>query len=137
MTLSLTIERVVPAAPEQVWTAWTTSEGLAGWWWAFLDGTTCQVDARVGGGYRIENPEAGIGVHGEYLAVDAPNRFAATWVWMDDGMDGDTEHVEVSFEAHPSGTKLTIVHSGPWTTREPMDAYEQGWNDTLAVLLEG
>jgi uncharacterized protein YndB with AHSA1/START domain len=134
MTATLRIERIVPAPPERVWSAWTTAEGLASWWWSFLDGTTYAVDARVGGSYRIDSPKAGIGVHGEYLSLDAPHRFTATWIWVDDGTDGEVETISVSLAEHPSGTKLTIVHEGPWTTREPMDAYEQGWQDTLSQL---
>jgi uncharacterized protein YndB with AHSA1/START domain len=134
MTQQLTIERLVPAPPEQVWAAWTTAEGLAGWWWTFLDGTTYAADATVGGTYRIDSPAAGIGVHGEYLTVEAPHRFTATWIWVEDGADGELEHISVTFAAHPSGTKLTIVHEGPWTTREPIDGYERGWRDTLARL---
>jgi uncharacterized protein YndB with AHSA1/START domain len=134
MMQTLTIERIVPAAPERVWTAWTTADGLAGWWWTFLEGTTFDVDARVGGTYRIDSPNAGIGVHGEYLSLDAPRQFTATWIWVDAGTDGDLERISVTFEEHPSGTKLTILHEGPWTTSEPMEAYEKGWNDTLASL---
>jgi uncharacterized protein YndB with AHSA1/START domain len=134
MNPALTIERLVRASPDRVWAAWTTAEGLAGWWWTFLDGTTFEVDARVGGTYRIDSPGAGIGVHGEYLSIDAPREFAATWIWVDDGTDGALEHISVSFDDHPSGTRLTIVHEGPWTTREPMDGYERGWADTLSRL---
>lgn len=134
MNPPLTIERVVLASPERVWTAWTTADGLARWWWTFLEGTTFAVDARVGGTYRIDSPNAGIGVHGTYLSIEAPSQFTATWVWVDDGIDGALEHISVSFDEDPGGTKLTIVHEGPWTTCEPMDAYEQGWLDTLSRL---
>jgi uncharacterized protein YndB with AHSA1/START domain len=29
----LLIERTIPAAPQRVWTAFTTAEGLAAWMW--------------------------------------------------------------------------------------------------------
>jgi uncharacterized protein YndB with AHSA1/START domain len=130
----LTVERVLPGAPARVWTAWTTPEGLAGWWWRHLPGTTYQVDARVGGQYRIDSPPAGIGVRGEYTEVSAPHRFAASWIWIDDGIDGAVEHIVVTFDPHPDGTKLTIIHTGPWADEEPVEQYRQGWTDVLDAL---
>lgn len=134
MTRSLTVERIVPGAPARVWQAWTTAEGLAGWWWKHLPGATYEIDARVGGTDRIGSRLAGIGVHGQYTEVDEPNRFAATWIWVDEGKDGDLEYIAVSFAVHPGGTMVTIVHEGAWATDEPMESYRQGWNDTLDSL---
>lgn len=130
----LTVERILPGPPERVWTAWTTADGLAGWWWRHLPGTTYQVDARVGGQYRIENPAAGIGVRGEYTEVSAPHRFAASWIWIDEGTDGVVEHIVVTFDPHPDGTKLTVAHTGPRTTGQPVEQYRQGWTDVLDAL---
>lgn len=134
MTRSLTVDRVVPGEPARVWVAFTTEAGLAGWWWAHLPGTTYRVDARVGGEYRITSAAAGIGVHGEYLALDEPNTFTATWVWVDDGVDGDMERITVTLAPHPAGTMLTIVHEGDWADDEPAKAYQQGWHDVLDAL---
>jgi uncharacterized protein YndB with AHSA1/START domain len=135
MTRSLTVERTVPAPPEQVWPAWTTAEGLAGWWWQHLPGTTYEIDARVGGTYRITSPAAGIGVHGAYLDIDEPHAFAATFIWIDDGVDAPTEHITVTLAAHPSGTTITIVHSGDWTDDDAATKYAAGWNDTIDHLV--
>lgn len=134
MTRSLTVERIVPGDVSRVWHAWTTAEGLAAWWWAHLSGTTYEVDARVGGTYRIENRAAGIGVRGEYREVEAPHRFAATWIWLDDGEDGEVEQLTVRFNEHPQGTAITVVHAGPWTSDEPMERYRVGWNDVMDAL---
>jgi uncharacterized protein YndB with AHSA1/START domain len=135
MNATLTVERVVPGTPARVWTAWTTVDGLAAWWWRHLPGTTYQVDARVGGHYRIDSPGAGIGVRGEYIEVSAPSRFAASWIWVDDGTDGDVENIVVTFDPHPDGTKLTITHTGPWTSDKPAEQYRQGWQDVLDALV--
>ena len=59
---ALRLDRTIEAAPETVWAAWTTPSGLAAWWWDHWPSTTYAVDARVGGRYRIEAPEAGVGV---------------------------------------------------------------------------
>lgn len=135
-SVGLTVERIIAAPPERVWAAWMTEQGLAGWWWKHLPGTTFAVDPRAGGRYRISSPTAGIGVRGEFLEVDEPKRFLATWIWLDDGVEGTLEHIDVTLVEHPQGTQLRIVHSGPWTSDEPVTAYVQGWNDTLLALDE-
>lgn len=88
MTEPLVIVRHVAAPPGRVWGLWTTTEGLAEWWWNFLPGTTYDVDLRVGGSYRIENPAAGIGVRGTFRVVDHERRLVATWVWLDGTNEG-------------------------------------------------
>ena len=128
------IERSLSAPPSRVWHLWTTVEGLAEWWWNFLPGTTYSVVLRPGGDYRIENSSAGFGVRGTFEAIEPERRLAATWVWLDGSTDGDVEHLEVRFEPDGAGTRLTIVHDGPWTTPDPAAAYAEGWSDTLAAL---
>ena len=122
------------APPARVWALWTTAEGLAEWWWTFLDGTTYEIDARIDGDYRIENPAAGFGVRGTFSMVERERRLAATWIWIDGDTEGDVEQLDVRFTADGGATLLTIVHSGPWTTAEPAEAYAQGWRDTLDRL---
>ena len=54
--LSLAVRRVVRAAPERVFDAWTRPEELRRWWGP--NGLVCteaHVDLRVGGRYRIAN----------------------------------------------------------------------------------
>jgi uncharacterized protein YndB with AHSA1/START domain len=51
----LGLEQPVPAAPDEVYAAWTSADGLARWWWPHLPDTTYEVDARVGGTYEIRS----------------------------------------------------------------------------------
>jgi uncharacterized protein YndB with AHSA1/START domain len=131
---TFTVDRVIPAPPERVWTAWTTVPGLAAWWWRHLPDTVCEVDLRIGGAYSMINQAAGIGVHGRYLALDPPRTFAATWVWSDDGVDGPTEQIEVTLQACSEGTQVSIVHRGGWVDAEPVENYRLGWHSVLDAL---
>lgn len=130
----LTMTRTFAADRDRVWRAWTTAEGLAAWWWDHLPGTTYAVDLRVGGAYRIEAVAAGFGVAGEFVEIDAPARLVLTWTWLDSGVAGDLERVEVTLVEVAGGTRLDLRHTGPWTTPQPAEDYRTGWTSTLDSL---
>lgn len=132
----LHVSHRVAAPPEAVWDAWTTASGLARWWWSGWADTRYDVDARVGGRYRITAPAAGISVAGEYLALDPPRRIEMTWVWSDDDGDGPIEHVVVELLPGSPGTIVEVHHRGPWATPEPSENYRQGWEHVLGRLAE-
>jgi len=130
----LHVDRLIAAPPDAVWAAWTTVEGLATWWWTGWDDTTYRVDLRVGGTYRIEAPRAGLSIHGEYLSIDAPHRLEMTWVWTDDDGPGPREHVVVTLDEESGETRVTVMHTGPWSTPEPAERYREGWAHVLDRL---
>jgi len=130
----LQLEASIDASVSEVWRAWSSAEGLASWWWAHWDDVTITADVQVGGAYRVDAPDHGIALSGEYLVVDPDRRLAFTWRWTDaDGTSRD-EAVDVTFEAKGGGTAVTVRHTGPWDTDAPAEAYRQGWDFVLAEL---
>jgi len=132
--IQLTMSRTFDVTAEQLWRAWTTEDGLAGWWWHTWPDTRYQVDARVGGSYRIDAADHGIGVRGEFLEVTPPHRLVFSWIWVDDGVDGALEQVTVTFSPDGDGTRIDLLHTGPWTSTEPAENYRQGWGFVLDAL---
>jgi uncharacterized protein YndB with AHSA1/START domain len=132
MTTTITITRTVPAAPAEVFRAWTEVEVLAAWWWPHLAGTSYVVNARVGGGYAITSPVLGVTVRGIYGEVEPPRRLAFTWIWEDEAGASVGEEVVVTFDEIEAGTLLTVRHTSPAETRD--DDTEQGWTDVLDRL---
>jgi uncharacterized protein YndB with AHSA1/START domain len=130
----LVLDTVIPAPVARVWQAWTTREGLAGWWWNHWPDVDIEVDARVGGAYRFAVPTAGIVVSGTYLAVEERSRLAFTWKWADADGRSVAEVVDVRFAEEGAATRVFIVHSGPWTDDAPGESYRQGWTFVLAAL---
>jgi uncharacterized protein YndB with AHSA1/START domain len=133
-TSTVTVVRLVPAAPERVFAAWTDVDRLATWWWPQLAGTTYAVDAREGGRFRIQSPAIGASVSGVYTVVDPPHRLVFTWVWQDDGEPAPAEDtVEVRFEPEGDGTTVTVEHTS--AEHVPDGGAEQGWNDVMDRLV--
>ncbi len=132
--LELTVTRTIATTPEKMWQAWTTEAGLASWLWHTWPDTRYQVDATVGGSYRIEAADHGIGVHGTYQQVRLHERLDFSGIWISGGVDGDIEQVTVIFTPDGDGTRIDLLHTGPWTTIEPVENYRQGWYFVLSAL---
>jgi len=75
---SVRISRQVSAAPERIFDAWLDADEVRMFLFARRTGgaITTQIDARVGGGFRIERHRDGevVGYSGEYLEIDRPHR---------------------------------------------------------------
>lgn len=131
-TLSFT--RTVAVSPQAAYDAWVDPDSLATWWWPHLSDTTYDVDAREGGVLAIDSPTAGIGVRGEFLAVEPGALLRFTWLWVTDGevavgpaASGDV--VEVRFVPVERGTEVSVEHTSD--VRLAGGGVEQGWRDVL------
>ena len=97
----------------------------------------CEIDARVGGRYRIveERPQ-GVATHwGEYLQIDRPHRLVFTLA-VEEGVAGD--RVELDFVADGAGCVLTLTHSMKPEYAQWSGKTRDGWThifDSLAAVL--
>jgi uncharacterized protein YndB with AHSA1/START domain len=140
----IVITRVFDAPRELVWKAWTDPEHVVRWWGPNgFTNPVCEVDARVGGAWRIvmrapdgrEYPCGGI-----YREISEPERLVFTNIATDkDGnpvIDGFTT---VLFAEQGGKTKLTL-HTRGTAVVEYAAAYlkgmEAGWTQSLEKLAE-
>ncbi|WP_162605790.1 SRPBCC family protein [Jiangella aurantiaca] len=130
--LTLQLKRHVPADRARVWRAWTDPAELARWYWPASFETSCQVDLRVGGRFRIASAAADMAVSGEFAAVDAPDRLVHTWRW--DGEDLETLVTVEFLAADDGGTDVVVTHER-FTDPGQCADHAQGWNDCLARLI--
>jgi uncharacterized protein YndB with AHSA1/START domain len=126
----LVLVQVVPHEPQVVFDAFVDSDRLASWWWPHLPDATYDLDATVGGRYRITSAIAGIGVNGQYVALEPPQRIELTWVWED--RQPVEERVEVRLSGIPDGTEVTVRHEV--ADESSLEGLRQGWTDCLARL---
>jgi uncharacterized protein YndB with AHSA1/START domain len=104
-----------------VFEAWTDAELFRQWWVPKSYGLkllSCEIDARVGGGYRLTFDTGAelMAFFGRYLEVTPPDRL----VWTNEEDEGGTVVTTVTFEDHGSGTRLVVRDRYP--SKEALDA---------------
>lgn len=130
--LTLQLKRRVPAERARVWRAWTDAAELARWYWPASFETSCDVDLRVGGSFRIASARAGMAVSGEFAAVEPPALLVHTWRW--DGEETETLVTVEFLDAPGGGTDVVVTHER-FTAPADSANHAQGWNDCLARLV--
>jgi len=139
----LVVTRTVNGPARIVFEAWTKPELFKQWWVPKSLGLqllSCEVDARVGGGYRLTFDIGGaepLAFFGRYLEVSPPSRL----VWTNEEGDGGTVVTTATFEEEDGRTRL-VVHDR-YPSKEALDeamaSGATGWNpesfDQLDELL--
>ncbi len=130
----------VKANLDDVWKAWTTEDGIIGF---FAPG--CNIDFRPGGNYEIYfNPDAPSGQRGgegvRILAIQPMKMFSFTWNAPPHLPSVRKQHTHVVIRLFPdeSGTKVTLYHDG-WGSGsewdEAFDYFNQAWNQIVLPRL--
>lgn len=129
----LIVRRLIPVPRDRVFAAWLDPVSLAQWMCPGDVGTaTAEVDARVGGRFRIvmHHGRGGAEHSGEYLTIDRPSLLSFTWI--SEATRGLPSVVTVEFLERDGGTELVLTHR-----RLPPDRigdHRKGWTDILRKL---
>ena len=130
MTNGFTLNRSIAVPPERVWAAFTRADQYAAWVWPAEWGTTCSIDPRVGGEFRVAAAERGLSVEGTYLEVDPITRLVMSW--KQTNREGESM-LTISILPSGDGTELSLTHEN-FPDDESREAHERGWNDCLSRL---
>jgi uncharacterized protein YndB with AHSA1/START domain len=138
---SLCLVRRIAARPAIMFEALVTAEGIRSWWGPD-DGPaiSAEVDARVGGGFRVRFRTADGLEHecvGEFLEIERPVRVVMSWRWTQNGRIDEHDkvsRVEMRLRAIDTGTELTLVHSS-LSNEDSARAHESGWDGALQKLM--
>jgi uncharacterized protein YndB with AHSA1/START domain len=137
---SIDKEIVVAATPEQVWEAWTTREGIVGFF-----ASDAEIDARVGGAFHIFiNPLAPPGMKGaddmRYMALQKPFMLSFDWNAPPSIPEIRAQRTFVVVRIEPVGdkqTRVTLHHTGWGSGGEWDKAYayfDRAWGNVLPNL---
>ena len=135
-TGTVRLHRVLRAAPQRIYKAFTDAAAMAKWLPPY--GYTCTVhhmDARVGGGFKMSftsfSTGEGHSFGGEYLEL-APHKIRYTDRFDDPNLPGEMR-VTVGLKQVSCGTELSIVQEGiPSVIPEEMCYL--GWQESLEQL---
>jgi glutathione S-transferase len=134
---TLVLTRHFKASPARVFAAFTEKPLMQAWYGPESHSCPrCEVDARVGGKYRIELHSAAGSVNvvsGEFREIQPPERLVYTWGWLRGAGRSPDTLVTITFRERDGGTDLRLEQTG-FLTAEDRDAHGHGWNSTLNSL---
>lgn len=136
-TNTISLHRVLRAPPERVYRAFLDAAALCKW--LPPHGFTCTVhelDARVGGKYRMSFTSFGSGQShsfgGEYLELAPGKRIVHTDRFDDPNLPGEMV-TTISFVKVSCGTELHVTQEGVPSAIPPEMCY-LGWQESLQLL---
>jgi uncharacterized protein YndB with AHSA1/START domain len=136
---TLRVEQYIGAPPEQVFAAWVDPR-LMGDWYAPSDEfgpTVGQVDAQVGGTYRIEMYPRGAAephvLSGQYCSIDEPRSLSFTWAHEPLRPGWNETQVTLDFQPQGAGTNLVLTHERFRSEPDRRD-HLNGWRGCLRRL---
>lgn len=138
-TNTVRLHRVLRAPAERIYRAFLDPDAMVKWLPPHgFTGTVHEMDARVGGGYRMSFTNfAGGKRHafgGRYAELTPHERIRYTDQFEDPAMPGEM-HVAITLRAVPCGTELAIVHEG-LPAAIPVDGCYVGWQESLSLLAQ-
>jgi uncharacterized protein YndB with AHSA1/START domain len=133
------LHRVLRTSPERVYRAFVDPDAMAKWLPPHgFTGKVHEMDARVGGGYRMSFTNFGTGKShsfgGRYTELTPHTRIRYTDRFDDPNLPGEMQ-VTISLRAVSCGTDLDIVQEGIPAVI-PAEMCYLGWQESLLLLTQ-
>ena len=137
MPNTIRLHQVLKAPPERIYTAFLDADAMAkGLPPNGYTGKVHEIDARVGGGYRMSFTSLGSGKShafgGKYLDLVPNEKIRHTDKFEDPNLPGEM-HTTITLKKVSVGTDLTVVQEGVPDVI-PADACYLGWQESLRLL---
>ena len=138
-TNTIRLHRVLRAPAERVYRAFLDPDAMAKWLppHGFI-GKVHEMDARVGGGYRMSFTNFSSGnshsFGGKYTELKPNERIRYTDRFDDPNLAGEMQ-VTITLRQVPSGTDVDIVQEGVPAVI-PLDGCYVGWQQSLSLLAQ-
>jgi uncharacterized protein YndB with AHSA1/START domain len=138
-TNTVRLHRVLKAPPERVYKAVLDADAMAKWLRPLgFTGKVHQMDARVGGSYRMSFTNFGTGrshsFGGTYVELTPATTIRYTDKFEDPNLPGEMQ-VTLSLKKVSCGTDLSVVQEGVPAVI-PLDMCYLGWQESLTLLAQ-
>ena len=138
-TGTVRLHRVLRSAPDRVYRAFLDPDAMAKWLPPHgFTGKVHNMDARVGGGYRMSFTNFGTGkshsFHGKYVELTPDSQIRYTDQFDDPNLPGEMQ-VTVALKPVACGTELSIVQEGI-PPAIPVEFCYLGWQESLTLLAQ-
>jgi uncharacterized protein YndB with AHSA1/START domain len=136
MTEAVVIRRVIPVPRETIFAAWLDPATLAKFMRpGDVTHTTADVDARVGGTFRVvmEHGHGNVDHWGEYLTIEPPSLLSFTWISANTNLEPSVVTIELH-ESGSDGTELILTHRRLPPSK--MDSHRNGWTKIVEKLAD-
>jgi uncharacterized protein YndB with AHSA1/START domain len=135
---SVTLTHHAEAAIERVFRAFADAGELKCWFGPEGMGIkSAQMDARVGGAYRVEmqSPDGDIyTVKGTIQELSQPDTIAYTWTWEEDEEADEHESlVTIRLTSTGESTDIELIHTR-LASDESAQRHREGWTSTFSDL---
>jgi uncharacterized protein YndB with AHSA1/START domain len=141
------LERLLPVPPREVYRAWLDPDVLRRWLAPGFEVKRLEVDARVGGYFRVWHARAGVdrgGFDCEFLELVPDQRIVIRWGFVGPDRRKEPAHdsqLVITLREAPQGkTALTLVHERLDDLAAAMpdvaDKVEYGWKLVLEQLAD-
>ena len=114
----ITLTQTLSATPEQVYTAWLSSQGHSD-----MTGSKATASNKVGDEFTAWDGY----LYGKNLKLALNKKIVQSWRTNEFPEDAPDSILTITLEATEKGTKLTLKHAD--TPDEQEKNYEQGWQD--------
>ena len=139
MPSTIRLHRVIRATPERVYRAFIDADAMAKWLPPHgFTGKVHQMDARVGGGYKMSFTNFSSGTThsfgGKFLELVPNERLRYTDAFDDPNLPGEIQ-TTVVLKKGAMGTELNITQEGV-PDAIPAEACHLGWQESLTLLAQ-
>ncbi len=136
---TIRLHRVIRAPAERLYRAFLDPEAMVKWLPPHgFTGRVHQMDARVGGGYRMSFTNFGTGKShsfgGTYVELTPSERIRYTDKFDDPNMPGEMQ-VAITLRKVACGTELEVVQTG-LPEAIPVEFCHLGWQESLSLLIQ-
>lgn len=115
MAIEFVVSAIIPATPQEIYTAWLSSEGHSG-----MTGSPASITSKVGDEFDAWDGY----IHGKNLELEPGKRIIKSWRTSEFNKDEPDSTIEITLEPVGNQTKLTLRHTG---LPPHGGQYEQGW----------